>query len=93
MFVRAIELELVILDALTLKDKRQVLQSLIAKVGRKMNVAIAETEYQDQWQRAGLGIACISNSRVHLDSMQQELFNLIENRFPVEIAKVTVADY
>lgn len=93
MFVRVIELDLVILDALSLKDKRQVLQGLIARLRQRMNIAIAETKYQDQWQRAGLGIAFISNSRAHLDSIQQELFNLVEGRFPVEIAKISVSDY
>ena len=45
----------------SLKGKRQVAQSLISRVRPKFNVAVAEVEDNDLWQRLTLGIACVSN--------------------------------
>jgi len=73
LFVRVIKLELFIPAAATLKDKRQVLQSLITRVRRKFNVAVAETGFWEQWQRAELGLALLSNQLVHLEQMLQQI--------------------
>ena len=44
----------------SLKGKRQVLKSLMARVHKDFNVSIAEVEQQDAWQVATLGVACVS---------------------------------
>ena len=44
----------------SLKGKRQVLKSLMARVRKEFNVSIAEVEQQDAWQAATLGVACVS---------------------------------
>jgi len=44
----------------SLKGKRQVLRSLIARVRRDFNVSVAEVDQQGAWQAATLGLACIS---------------------------------
>jgi len=41
-----------IADAQSLKDKRQVLRSLKTKLRFKFNVAVAELDHQDVWQRS-----------------------------------------
>ncbi len=93
MFIKAISIILFIPEALTLKDKRQVVQSILEKTRRKFNAATAETGFQEQWQRAQLGIALVSNSPSLLDSVQQEIMKFIENNYPVEITDFTANDY
>ena len=44
----------------SLKGKRQVLQSLMARVRKGHNVSIAELDQQDSWQASTLGVACVS---------------------------------
>ena len=88
MLVRAITLSLVIQDAITLKDKRQVLKSLLAKVHNQFNVAIAEIGFHDQWQRSQIGLAFVSNQASHLDRIEQEVINFIETHFPVEVCEI-----
>jgi len=44
----------------SLKGKRQVLKSLMARVRKEFNVSIAEVGQQDAWQAATLGVACVS---------------------------------
>ena len=49
----------------SLKEKRGIARSLIARVGRKFGVSVAEVEDNDLWQRLTLGVACVSNSAAH----------------------------
>jgi uncharacterized protein YlxP (DUF503 family) len=62
----------------SLKDKRQVVRSLTARVRNRFSVAIAEVGDQDLWQVAGLGIACVSSSAQHADEVCQKVLSEIE---------------
>jgi uncharacterized protein YlxP (DUF503 family) len=57
----------------SLKEKRSVLQPLSARLRARFNVAVAELDHQDLWQRATLGVASISNSQALLESMFQQV--------------------
>ena len=59
-------LEIHIPDAHSLKDKRQVLRSLKDRLRAQFNVAVAELEHQDVWQRALVGVVTLSNDEQHL---------------------------
>jgi uncharacterized protein len=61
-----LSVELFIPHAQSLKDKRMVLRSIKDRL-KKFNVAVAEVEHQDVWQRAGLGIVAISTTTAHVD--------------------------
>ena len=64
-------LEIHIPDARSLKDKRQVLRSLKDRLRANFNVAVAELEHQDLWQRSRVGVVSISGDGGHLaDSLQ-----------------------
>jgi uncharacterized protein YlxP (DUF503 family) len=45
----------------SLKEKRQVLQSLMAHLRRRFNVSIAEVDRLDDWKSAVLGAAIVCN--------------------------------
>jgi len=62
-----ITLEIHIPDARSLKDKRQVLRSLKDKLCAHFNVAVAELDHQDTWQRSQVGIVSISSDAGHLE--------------------------
>ena len=49
----------------SLKDKRQVVQSVTKRLRNKFNVAVAEVADNDTWQIATLGITCVSNDARH----------------------------
>src|ERR1700687_4822057 len=73
--VGLLTLELHIPDAQSLKDKRQVLRSLKDKLRRDFNVAIAELEHHDTWQRSVVGIVTISNEEKHLREVLQKVLD------------------
>ena len=60
-------LEIHIADAQSLKDKRQVLRSLKDRLRAHFNVAVAELDFQDVWQRSRVGVVSISNDGKHLE--------------------------
>lgn len=62
-----ITLDIYIPDAQSLKDKRQVLRSLKDRLRGHFNVAVAELDHQDLWQRAVVGIVGISADGHHLE--------------------------
>lgn len=68
-------LELHIPDAHSLKDKRQILRSLKDRLRRKFNVAVAELEYQEVWNRSILGIVTLSNAQAHVQRSLQEVLD------------------
>ena len=73
--VGLLTLELHIPDAQSLKDKRQVLRSLKDKLRRDFNVAVAELEHHEAWQRSVVGIVTISNEEKHVREMLEKVLN------------------
>jgi uncharacterized protein YlxP (DUF503 family) len=73
MFVGIARYELFIPASQSLKDKRQVLRSVTAAVRNKFSVAIAEVDHQDLWQRAGLGVSCVSSTTGQCRQVLQEV--------------------
>ena len=66
-------LELRIEAAHSLKDKRQVLRSLKDRLRAKFNVAVAELDSNDLWQRATVGVVSVSGSRDYLTGLMENV--------------------
>ncbi|MGH2735008.1 MAG: DUF503 domain-containing protein [Actinomycetota bacterium] len=73
MFVAVGRFELFIPASGSLKDKRAVVRSVTQTVAKKFNVSIAEVDHQDLWQRAALGVSCVSDSISHCRRVLQEV--------------------
>jgi uncharacterized protein YlxP (DUF503 family) len=71
--VAVLTLELRIEAAQSLKDKRQVVRSVKDKLRAKFNVAVAELDQTDLWQRATIGVASVSGSRDYLAGLMQQV--------------------
>ena len=46
----------------SLKEKRAFLNRLKGRLRARFNVAVAEVEHQDLWQRSGVAVASVSAS-------------------------------
>lgn len=66
----------------SLKDKRQIIKSVMARVRHQFEVAIAEVEEHDRWQIARLGVSCVSNSSQHADQILEHVRRYIEETRP-----------
>ena len=61
-----------------LKVKRQVARSLTARIRNQFNVAVAEVDDNDLWQRLTLGICCVSNDSAHANEMLSRVVSFVE---------------
>ncbi len=70
----------------SLKGKRRVIKSIVTRVGREFNVSIAEVDAQNSWQRAVLGVSCVSNSASYAHGLLERVVQWIEDsRLDVEL--------
>ena len=78
MVVGISQIEIRLPENQSLKGKRQVVKSVIARVQRQFGVAIAEVEDLDRWQTAVLGVSCVSNSGPHAHSILDHVLAYVE---------------
>jgi uncharacterized protein YlxP (DUF503 family) len=71
--VGLLTLELHIADAQSLKDKRQVLRSLKDRLRAHFNVAVAELDFEDTWQRSVVGVVTLSNEEHLVEEALQKV--------------------
>ena len=88
--VGVLTLELRIEDSHSLKDKRHVVASLKDRLRQKFNVAVAEIEYQDLWQRAAVAAVTVSPDRAHAQKVLQSVEDEAAALLGGSLAGVTV---
>ena len=71
--VGLLTLEIQLPYAHSLKEKRAVLRKVRDRLRAWFNVAVAELDHQDVWQRATLGVVSVSNSQALLESVFQQI--------------------
>jgi hypothetical protein len=74
----------------SLKEKRQLLSSLKKRLKNKFNIAIAESDYQDLWQKAQIAIVSLGLSRVIVDSTFKKIEDFIFLNYAVQITKMEI---
>ncbi|MGA2326301.1 MAG: DUF503 domain-containing protein [Bryobacteraceae bacterium] len=79
--IGVLTLEMRLNDAHSLKDKRHVVQSLKERLRHKFNVAVAEIDCQELWQRAVVAAVTVSSDHGHaaalLQSVEKEAASLL----------------
>jgi uncharacterized protein len=55
--------------ARSLKDKRRILHGFKERLKARHNVAVAELDYQDKWQRARLGIVTLNSQAAVVEDL------------------------
>jgi uncharacterized protein YlxP (DUF503 family) len=78
MVVGTLLITLQVPDSSSLKEKRQVIRSLTARLRQTFSVAVAEVGDQDLWQSAVIGVACVSADSRHADEMCQKILGFVE---------------
>jgi len=86
-FVLALEVEAHLPQARSLKDKRQVLRSILDTARSRFAVAAAEVDHQDRWQRTTLGFATVSGSSSHATDVMDEVERLVWSQAGLEVVR------
>jgi uncharacterized protein YlxP (DUF503 family) len=80
--VAALTLDLHLPQSRSLKAKRAILRPILDGARHRFAVAVAEVSHQDQWQRAGVGVAAVGSSPSHvtevLDSVERFVWSFPE---------------
>lgn len=71
-------IDLYLPECASLKQKRGVLKGVIARTRNKFNVAVAELDDHDRWQRARLGVVTITNESRYANRVLSQVVNAIE---------------
>ncbi len=72
-------------NAVSLKEKRQILKSLKDRLRNRFNIAVAETKDNDLWQRATLGIAYVSNDRKTAVRLLDQVIDFLQQEREIKI--------
>jgi uncharacterized protein YlxP (DUF503 family) len=70
-------------DSHSLKEKRMVLRRIKDRTRQKFNVAIAEVEDNDVWQRGVIGLALLGNERRFVESALDEVVRFVRGEAEV----------
>jgi len=83
--VGILKITLIIPGNSSLKGKRKVVKGLLDKLRSRFNLAAAEVEDNDLWQRAGLGLALVGNDRRFINSSMDKVLDFIYRTSDAEI--------
>ena len=88
MVILGMKVSFLIYNSYSLKDKRNVLKSIIKKTHNKFNVSISEVGAHDTLNQGVLGIAVVSNSRKLCQQTLDLVLKEIEDNGEVEIHSI-----
>lgn len=89
MHVGVLRFSLRIPESGSLKDKRQVVRSVMQRLRNRFQVAVAEVDDNDAWQIATVGVACVANTARHCDDVLDEVLAFVEEtRLDAEVLDV-----
>jgi uncharacterized protein YlxP (DUF503 family) len=71
--IGVLTIELRLDDSHSLKDKRHVVKGLKDRLRHKFNVAVAEIDYQDLWQRGLVAVVTVSSDRGNAELLLQSV--------------------
>lgn len=85
MIIGSCSIKLIIYESHSLKDKRQVVKSIIGRLRSRYNISIGEVDLYDSWQTTVLGIACVTNDTGHANEIISKIIKFIDQDTRVEI--------
>lgn len=80
MYVGALELDVLLGDVHSLKQKRAVVRPVLAELRRRFEVAVSEAGDQDLHRRALLGVAAVSGDASHVREVLEACERLVAAR-------------
>jgi len=78
MYIAVLRVRLEITDGITLKDKRQVVRSLLDRMRGRFNISAAEVGENDSVRYASIAAAAVANEASFLDEMMAKVADLVE---------------
>lgn len=71
-------IELEVPASTSLKDKRQAIRSVVARVRNEFNVSVAEVDHLGSWKLATLAVACVSKDASYAQGLLERVVRFVE---------------
>ncbi len=88
MIVSAVRIRVYAPHVRTLKEKRAIIKSLIARLKNRFNISVIEADDHDLHKSAVLGIAFVSISKEESVKMLDSVIDYIDNNCEAQIIEV-----
>ncbi|MCE6993699.1 DUF503 domain-containing protein [Saccharothrix sp. S26] len=85
MFVGALELDVLLGDVHSLKQKRSAVRPIVAELRRKFEVSVAEAGHLDLHRRALIGVAAVAADAEHVRDVLAACERLVAGRPELEL--------
>jgi uncharacterized protein len=85
MFVGVLELDVLLGDVHSLKEKRSVVRPVVAELRRKFAVSAAEAGHLDLHRRALVGISCVAVDQGHVVELLDRCERMVAARPEFEL--------
>ncbi|MFP4016652.1 MAG: DUF503 domain-containing protein [Halanaerobiales bacterium] len=93
MKIGAMKVELYIPAAASLKDKRNIIKSIMEQCRNKFNVSISEIDKLDLWKNSVIGLGSVSNDSKMIEKIFQGIIKYIDTVNEVELTDYTIDYY
>jgi len=74
----------------SLKDKRNILKSLKARIRNNYNVSVSEINHYDLWKNTVLGFSCIGNDKKYLNQIFNKIILFLSKENDFDIIKFEI---
>jgi uncharacterized protein YlxP (DUF503 family) len=85
MIIGLLTLEIYIPYSHSLKEKRKTLNKIKDRLKKKFNIAFAELEYLNKWQRSKIGLVTLNTQKGMIEKVFQKIIREIEENVEGEI--------
>jgi uncharacterized protein YlxP (DUF503 family) len=85
MFAGVLQIDLLLGDVHSLKEKRGLIRPIIAEVRRRFEVSVAETGHLELHRRALVGVAVVGSTAAHCVEVLDSCERLVAGRPEVEV--------
>ena len=82
MIVGACQIRLHLPESQSLKDKRQIVKSVLARLRGSFDLSAAEVDDLEVWQLTTLGLTCAGNEATHVEQVLQHAVRYVEESRP-----------
>ena len=88
MWIGWLEVDVLLGDVHSLKEKRAVVRPIVAELRRRFTISAAETGSADLYRRAGIGVSVVAGDRAHVIEVLDAAERLVAGRPEIELLSV-----
>jgi uncharacterized protein YlxP (DUF503 family) len=85
MYVGALELDVLLGDVHSLKEKRSLVRPIVAELRRRFEVAVAEAGHLDLHRRSLIGVGCVAADHDHVAAVLDRCERFVAARPELEL--------